>query len=132
GDLQDYRALVLRADRDETKSKTKQDKSKKPTVAKETAHIAGLDKAESRRRTSEARKAALPFKEQAEQAERRMTQASKRIEDIDSDLATPGLSSDSLQDLMRGRAALADDLEQAETEWIEATEAYEQIVTGTG
>ncbi len=129
GDLQDYRALVLRADRDEAEPKAKKNKTKKPASEGAATPAAGLDKAEQRRRTSEARKAALPFKERAKQAERRMTKASKRIEDIDSDLATPGLSSETLQDLMRDRAALVNDLEQAEIDWLEATEAYEAMVS---
>ncbi|MEM7458089.1 MAG: ABC-F family ATP-binding cassette domain-containing protein [Pseudomonadota bacterium] len=131
GDLQDYRALVLRADREEAKPKPKKSKTKKPESTESKAPIAGVDKAENRRRTSEARKAALPLKDKAKQAERRMTQAAKRIEDIDSDLATPGLSSEALQDLMRDRAALVNDLEQAEIDWLEATEAYEEMVAGT-
>lgn len=131
GDLQDYRALVLRADRDETEAKTKKNKSKKPAMTDSTAPTTGIDKAETRRRTSEARKAALPFKDKAKRAERKMTQASTRIEDIDRDLATPGLSSETLQDLMRDRAVLASELEQAEIEWLEATEAYEEMVTRT-
>ena len=53
----------------------------------------------------------------------------ERIEGIDSDLSKPGLSSEALQDLMRDRAALAEDLEQAETDWLEATEAYEELVS---
>lgn len=130
GDLQDYRALVLRADRNEIELKAKNNQSKTPANSKTETPAAGVNKAEHRRRTSEARKAALPYKHKAEQAEQRMAQASKRIEDIDSDLATPGLSSDTLQDLMRDRAALVDDLEQAEIDWLEATEAYEDMVSG--
>lgn len=131
GDLQDYRALVLKADRDQDAPKAKKNKSKKPASAAATAPAATIDKAEMRRRASEARKAAQPLKDKAKKAERRMAQASKRIEDIDTDLATPGLSSEALQDLMRDRAALVTDLDQAEMDWLEATEAYEEMVSGS-
>jgi ATP-binding cassette, subfamily F, member 3 len=130
GDLQDYRALVLRADRDEAEPKASKQKTKKPATADPMPPGAGVEKAGNRRSAAEARKAALPFRDKARQAERKMTQASKRIEDVDRDLACPGLSSDALQDLMRDRAALVKDLEKAETDWLEATEAYEKIAAG--
>jgi ATP-binding cassette subfamily F protein 3 len=126
GDLQDYRALVLRADRDQDAPKTNKSKAKSSSSEAPIAPVVPRDKAEQRRRASEARKAAQPFKDKAEKAERRMTQASQRIEKIDTDLATPGLSSEALQDLMRDRAAQVSDLEEAEIDWLEATEAYEQ------
>lgn len=128
GDLQDYRALVLRADRDQAESKPSKSKTKNKASEKLSAAKPVVDKAEARRRASEARKAAQPLKNRAKEAERKMTQASKRIEDIDRDLATPGLSSETLQDLMRDRGALVSDLEQAETDWIEATAAYEEMI----
>lgn len=128
GDLQDYRALVLRADRDEAEPKANKKKSKKATVAKTVEPVVTVDKAEQRRRASEARKAATPLKNKAKDAERKMAQVSGRIEDIDKELTVPGLSSEALQDLMRDRAALTGDLEQAETIWLEATEAYESAL----
>lgn len=131
GDLQDYRALVLRADRDQAEAKPSKSKAKNKASENPAAAKPVIDKAEARRRASEARKAAQPLKNKAKEAERRMTQASKRIEDIDRDLATPGLSSDTLQDLMRDRGALVSDLEQAETDWIEATAAYEEMISET-
>lgn len=130
GDLQDYRALVLKADRDQDALKAKKNKSGEPATAAAKAPVAKVDKAETRRLASEARKAARPLKDKAKKAERRIAQASKRIEDIDADLATPGLSSEALQDLMRDRAALVRDLDQAEIDWLEATEAYEEMGSG--
>ncbi|MEL7285092.1 MAG: ATP-binding cassette domain-containing protein, partial [Pseudomonadota bacterium] len=130
GDLQDYRALVLRADRDADTPKPKKDKSKTPVLTDSTTPAPTLDKAETRRRASEARKAAQPFKDKVKKAERRMAQASKQIEEIDAKLSSPGLSSEAMQDLMRDRAALVSDLEQAEIDWLEASEAYEERVSG--
>lgn len=130
GDLQDYRALVLRADRNDGVQETKTKTSKRPASDTPKAPTQMRDKAENRRRNSEARKAAQPLKDKVKKAEKKMALASKRMEEIDADLATPGLSSDALQDMMRDRAALANDLEQAEIEWLEVTEAYEEIVNG--
>ena len=130
GDLQDYRALVLRADRNEAGESSEKQIRDKPAGEVPKAPTPPVDKAEVRRRSSEARKAAKPLKEKAKKAEQRMALASKRMEEIDAELATPGMSSDALQALMRDRASLASDLEQAETDWLEATEAYEEIVSG--
>ncbi len=130
GDLQDYRALVLKADRDQEAAKEAKNKAQKPAAATATKPDVPVDKAEARRRASEARKAAKPLKDKAKKAETRMVQASKRIEDIDLELAAPGLASETLQDLMRDRASLVNDLDQAEMDWLEATEAYEDMVNG--
>lgn len=132
GDLQDYRALVLRADREPSQPKAK--KENKPKTGAEKANrateaVPRLNKSEERKRASEARKAAAPLKKLADQAERQLSAAAKRVANIDSDLATPGLSSDELQDLMRDRAALVEDMEQAEMDWLEAMEAYETAVS---
>jgi ATP-binding cassette subfamily F protein 3 len=121
GDLNDYRQLVLQADRGadaapKTKTKTK---AEKPSAAPK------VDKAEARKLASDARKAAQPLKESADAAEKRLERANVRIKEIDEDLARPGQSSDALQDMMRDRAALVTDAEQAETDWLQAIEAYE-------
>lgn len=129
GDLQDYRALVLRADRDtaEPKAKAKKERPAKAEVKSE-APTPARDKTGDRKRASAARKAAAPLKKQADEAECRLGKAAARIADIDADLATPGLSSDELQDLMRDRASLVEDMEQAEMDWLEASEAYETAI----
>ena len=121
GDLNDYRQLVLQADRGaDTTPKTKtKTKAEKPSAAPK------VDKAEARKLASDARKAAQPLKESADAAEKRLERANVRIKEIDEDLARPGQSSDALQDMMRDRAALVTDAEQAETDWLQAIEAYE-------
>ena len=132
GDLNDYRALVLQADRDkpETAKVARQKNSKKNRTG-ETADAPGAntDKAEARRRASDARKAAAPLKQKADDAERRLAKATKRIEEIDADLAAPGQPAELLQDLMRDRASLSADVEQAEEDWLAASEAYERAVS---
>ena len=133
GDLQDYRSLVLQADRGEGKQKEK--KPKKAKKAKQSAQntppvaaaisVAKVDKAQQRKRSSEARKAAAPLKQKADEAERRLAKAQKRIEEIDADLSLPDTSPDLMKDLMLDRAALVADAAQAETDWLDASEAYE-------
>ena len=134
GDLQDYRALVLQADRDPAKDTAKKPKKSArtpdntPSTPVETPRI---DKAEQRKRASEARTAAAPLKKKADDAERRLTKANKRIEEIDADLSLPNQASDLLKDLMLDRAALVADAEQAETDWLEASEAYEAATSSS-
>ena len=132
GDLQDYRALVLQADRGDAEPKQKKQKidQKQKHAEPVAAPATKLDKAEQRKRASEARKAAAPLKKKADDAERRLNKANKRIEEIDADLSQPGQSSDVLQDLMQDRAALVADAEQAEMDWLEASEAYEAVTAG--
>jgi len=130
GDLQDYRALVLQADRADAKpkeKKAKKGKASKPAASKTPAPK--IDKAEQRKRASEARKAAAPLKKKADEAERALAKAQKRIEEIDADLALPNQPSDLLKDLMQDRAALVADAEKAELDWLEATEAYEEATS---
>lgn len=134
GDLNDYRALVLQADRDapaKSKSETKrQPKDTAPKVKPESQTEQKIDKAEARRRASQARKAAAPLKKKADEAERRLNTATRRIEEIDADLAAPDMAADVLQDLMRDRAALSADVAKAEEDWLAASELYETAISG--
>jgi ATP-binding cassette subfamily F protein 3 len=140
GDLQDYRALVLQADRGEGKTKEKKNKKSKKAQKAEPAQanaepiiaaigpaapVAKVDKAAQRKRASQARKVAAPLKTKVDDAERRLTKAQQRIAEIDADLSLPNQPADLLKDLMQDRAALVADAEQAELDWLEASEAYE-------
>ncbi|MDJ0921807.1 MAG: ATP-binding cassette domain-containing protein [Henriciella sp.] len=117
GDLSDYRKLVLQADR----GKGETPKAKTVEVKPEPK----LDKAEQRRLASEKRKAAAPLKRKAEAAEKRLSKATADLSRIDEDLSQPGQSSDEIQALMVKRGKLTDAIEQAEMDWMEASEAYE-------
>lgn len=115
GSLDDYRSLVLSADRPESGSgasgKHKSDDR--------------VDKAERRRQASKKRQAAAPIKKEADQAERKLEAATKEIAAIDLGLARPDLSSSERQKLMQDRAAWQRKAEDAELAWMDATEAYE-------
>ena len=119
GDLEDYRALVLQADRTPVETPVQQQTDAKP----------GVNKAEQRKRASEARKQAAPLKRKAEQAEKALENATARIAEIDAQLSDPETSSDDLQTLMKERALRSDKAETAEMEWLEALEAYEDATS---
>ena len=109
GDLNDYRALVLQADR--SKADTKPKKSAKS--------------ANKRRSGSEARKAAAPFKRTADAAEKHLEEATAKLDTLDRDLAKSGNSPEYIADLMKQRARIEADIAKAEQDWLTASEAYE-------
>lgn len=122
GDLQDYRELVLQA----AQSETATDTAPIPTAVKDPKP----DKAAARRAASQARQAAAPLKKKADAAERAMEAAHARIREIDQELSTPGMPSEDMQALLQERAERAATAQQAESDWLSATEAYEDA-TGT-
>tara|TARA_R110000850_G_scaffold141081_3_gene262840 strand:- start:2502 stop:4409 length:1908 start_codon:yes stop_codon:yes gene_type:complete len=122
GDLQDYRALVLQADRNKSDPKPKSGKSH----ATETSPK--VNKADQRQRSSESRKAASGLKRKADDAEKRLDKINATIATIDSELAKPGLPSEQLQDLLRQRADLVAEAEGTEAIWLQAVEDYDMAL----
>lgn len=120
GDLNDYRRLILQADRAGPGAKQDAPKAAAPKH----------DKAEQRRRASDARKAAAPLKKKVQAAEAQMEKAAADIAAIDLELSKPGQGADHIQDLMKKRAMAQDQAEQAEHDWYEASEQYEAMVSG--
>jgi hypothetical protein len=88
-----------------------------------------IDKAEQRRLASDKRKAAFPLKQKAEEAEKRLAKATADLARLDLDLAKSGQSAEQIKALMVKRAALIGVIEQAESDWLEASEAYEAAVS---
>ncbi len=121
GSLSDYRNLVLQADRNKGEGKTKQNKSQSDPEK--------TDKSQQRRAASEARKAAAPLRRKAEEAEKRLEAANAKIARIDLDISEPGHGSEKIQIMMRRRGELVEKSEQAEMDWLEASEAYETAVS---
>ena len=113
GSLSDYRNLVLQAERAPVASE------------KLAAEAPKASKADRRRQASQARQAAAPLKRQADAAERDMDKLNTEIATIDQAMTGPDVGSDRIQSLMRQRGELVARLEQAEVEWLEASEAYE-------
>ncbi len=121
GDLADYRKLVLQADR----SKETKPKKAKAAPAEPAPKV---DKAEQRRLASETRKAAAPLKRQADAAEKELTKATKALATIDAELSRPDISSEQMQAKMVERGQVVAAIEQAELDWLEASEAYEEAI----
>ena len=119
GDLQDYRALVLQADRN------KSDNSQKKAKSEPAEPAPKLNKADQRQKSSESRKAASGLKRKADDAEKRLEKINAKIGAIDADLSRPGHSSEKIQDLLRQRADLAAEAESTEVDWLQAIEDYE-------
>ncbi|MBO6582639.1 MAG: ATP-binding cassette domain-containing protein [Hyphomonas sp.] len=110
GDLADYRALVMKADRDDTKG-AKPAKQAKPAAPKEI--------------TPEEKKRLSALKKTARDAEDRLEKANTAIAKIDAKLASGTPPADELEKLLKDRAKHASAAETAETEWMDAAEALE-------
>ena len=109
GDLDDYRALVMKADRSEAKakeSKPKQAAAPKPA-------------------DPDAKKRLSALKKKAREAEERMEKANAAIARIDAKLAGGNPPADDLEKLLKDRATHAETASTAELEWLEAAEALE-------
>jgi len=107
GDLADYRALVMKADR----ADAKEAKAKQAPTPK-------ADDPDAKKRLSS-------LKKQARDAEERMEKANAAIAKIDARLAAGNPPPDELAKLLKDRTAHADAASTAETEWLEAAEALE-------
>ncbi len=126
GDLDDYRKLVLAADRpgDNTAAAPAAKTKSKPAAPAQP-----VDKTADRQRAAERRKQAAPLKRKAEKAENAMETAAKKIEAIDQELAGGATPPAKMPDLMKARAAQVEAQAKAEAEWLEASEAYEAATT---
>ncbi|MEM8985989.1 MAG: ABC-F family ATP-binding cassette domain-containing protein [Pseudomonadota bacterium] len=114
GDLNDYRSLIVSAN----KTKPAEGAKARPTDTKQTA-----------RRTAAARREELePLKKKIAAAETRMEKLQELIEKIDGALADAGLFERDLAlatDLSQKRAEALKAIEKAEEAWLAASEAYE-------
>jgi len=108
GDLADYRALVMKADRAEAKDAKPAKKSEPKPAA-----------------SPEDKKRLSALKKKAREAEERMEKANAAVAKIDATLAKGGQSPDELAKLLKDRAAHAETAANAEHIWLEAAEALE-------
>lgn len=106
GDLEDYRALVMKADRAEASQSKPKQAAAKPAP-------------------DEDRKRVSILKKKASEAEQRLEKANAAITRIDATLIKANQSPDELARLSKERAALAEKAASAETDWLEAAEALE-------
>jgi ATP-binding cassette, subfamily F, member 3 len=108
GDLADYRALVMKADRAEAKDAKPVKKSEPKPAA-----------------SPEDKKRLSALKKKAREAEERMEKANAAVAKIDAALAKGGQPPDELAKLLKDRAAHAETAADAEHTWLEAAEALE-------
>ena len=116
GDMQDYRGLVLDA------NKTPAQKSQGARTAK------NLNPAEAaRKKSADARAALDPLKKKAEAHEKKLDELSKILARLDNALADPELYKNParLTKLNKERAALISAMSTNEEAWMDALEAYE-------
>ena len=120
GDLSDYRALVLAADRDKGRAALQSLSPPPPPPPPQ-------------RSESEIRRATADIRKQISSAEREMERLRKAIGVLDAKLADPTLYDRAPQDAVtfgRDRDRLKRELDQAEEAWLAASEAYEAAAAG--
>ena len=113
GDLDDYSKFVL-------------DRARKAARA-EKAVAAGPQKPDAKKAAAQARAQLQPLKKAQEVAEQKVTRFNKTLAEIDLALADPKnfKRPNELAQLGRDHARAKENLAKAETEWLEAAEAYE-------
>jgi ATP-binding cassette subfamily F protein 3 len=112
--MEDYRRILL----DE----------RKPAGGKAAAQASKASRAEERRLAADRRAQLAPLKRTADEAEKKISRLQVEIGKLDAALNDPGLYEKDparVTTLTRQRADLQRQLEDAETAWLEASEAYE-------
>lgn len=114
GDLSDYRALVMAA------NKTPSQNGGKKAIENE--------RQSTRKQSADARQNLQPLKKAAETAETRVEKLNATLARLDEALAEPGLFANNLPratKLSKERTALLAAIDKAETDWLAALETYE-------
>jgi ATP-binding cassette subfamily F protein 3 len=118
GDLDDYRALVLDAQK---------------TEPRDSARKAPDPRASARQSAAALRESAAPLKKQAETAEARLNELNAILPRLDAALADPGLYARDVAratKLQKERAALVAAISAQEEVWLNALESYEAARSG--
>ena len=113
GDLDDYRTLILNANRTPASEKQSDSVDEKKRARQQNAHL---------------REQLAPLKKEAETLERRLDELNGILVKLDAALAEPGLFHENLPratKLSKERAALISAIEKTEEAWLEASDAYE-------
>ena len=119
-DLDAYQQFVIRKDKPEMDLQ-----AEKPTT----------DKKEARRLAAQQRAALAPLKKAVDAAEREIAKLEQKITKIDEELASDSLYNDDtgrLQTLTKQRGELQRTLEDKESQWMEAQEAYDTAQADAG
>ena len=123
GDLEEYKALLLKQRRDERKAQKQQKQGEKS--ASSSKKLDRKSRAEARANTAHLRKA-------AKESEKKVEELSGEIDQINIKLANPesyGGSTEEMIKLNKQLAALSQELEEAEMAWLEAAESLEQAMS---
>ena len=123
GDLEEYKALLLKQRRDERKAQKQQKQGEKS--ASSSKKLDRKSRAEARANTAHLRKA-------AKESEKKVEKLSGEIDQINIKLADPdsyGGSTEEMIKLNKQLAALSQKLEEAEMAWLEAAESLEQAMS---
>jgi ATP-binding cassette subfamily F protein 3 len=117
GDLADYKALVLAADRP--------DEDRQHALAR--AEIAAATERAGKPKQASASKATYKQKQRVEKAEQEVEKARSALELLDRDLGDPETFTHAAdaEAKLKARAKLQSQLDAAESEWLEALEAIE-------
>lgn len=108
GSLDDYRGLIMQADREKT-----------------TAQRAGKPSGKPKRKSQGPSRSKL--RQKAETAEAEMERHAQRLEEIDAELSTITGAGETLAKLAAERTVVTDRLASAEANWLEASEALEGL-----
>ncbi|HPQ95428.1 MAG: ATP-binding cassette domain-containing protein [Thiothrix sp.] len=122
GDLEDY-ALWL-----QNRFRREAEAGKGESAAPTPEHSAA-GRRDQRREAAEKRRQLQPLKQKADRLERDLEHLNRRREQLEQQLADPALyaeaGKDRLRPLLRDKSRLDTQLEQVETDWLEALDAYE-------
>jgi ATP-binding cassette subfamily F protein 3 len=134
GDLDDYARWLARGDA-ASAPPAAAPAPPVPSQPKAATRAATRDSAQQRRREeAEARKALAPLRARLERCEKRLQELAGQAREFDVQLADPALYAAGERqrqlDLNAGRARIAQEIEQVESEWLEVTEQLERAGAG--
>ncbi|NMP30412.1 ATP-binding cassette domain-containing protein [Thalassotalea sp. M1531] len=121
GDIDDYQQWL---NDDKKASTAKANEQKSPTT--------NIDKKQQRQQQAELRKKAAPLKKLVDKINQKMEKWQEELEEIEAILADGGIyqsdDKEKLQSLLKQQAKLADDIAEAEMEWLDLEEKIDEIL----
>ncbi|MBU2531458.1 MAG: ABC-F family ATP-binding cassette domain-containing protein [Alphaproteobacteria bacterium] len=130
-DMDAYRERMLAARAGRKRAQVPEETSQ-PSGSKDDS---GESRAEQRRKAAEQRALLAPLRKLMQQAEQAVEKTQAKIARLDATLADPEIytrETAKAQQLMRERGSLAKELEELETNWLQAADAYETASAQSG
>ena len=136
GDLDDYQAWLLQNSRDMAKAARDERRENPPAPAQVPAQtpVAAPPVAtrDDRKAASQARllksEQTKPLRDESKKLEQKIAQWTQEKSDIETELASPGLSGPRIAELGKRLKQVSDDLDTAENRWLEISVALEDIL----